>query len=978
MFLVQTKQSGSNRKSTAVLILGWVLTLLLTAHAHAGLGESNYVSESSLPGAFALVGEKTTAQIYVDASDEKGVVRAASDLQTDIHKVTAKRPALVNQIDQLSGAAVIVGTIGKSALIDHLIQTGKMDPSPIVGKWDAYHIEVVQNPLPKVPVALIIAGANKRGTTYGVYDVSEQIGVSPWYYWADVPVAKKQQVYIVGDTKIQDAPKVKYRGIFLNDEAPALSSWVNANHGNYNHEFYIKVFDLLLRLKANFMWPAMWNNAFSDDDPQNMILADEYGIVMSNSHHEPMMRADKEWNRYGKGAWEYSTNPDNLYQFWQAGAQRNKPYESIFTLGMRGQEDKPMSEGENIDLLERIVKDQRKIIADVFKDRDVTDVPQVWCLYKEVQAYYEKGMRVPEDVILLWTDDNWGNIRRLPTPEERLRSGGAGVYYHFDYVGGPRSYRWINTVPLAKIWEQMHLAYVYQADEIWITNVGDLKPMEYPIEFFLRMAWDPEDWPKERIQEFGQLWAAREFGPEYAAEIEALMTGYTRHNGRRKPELMEPSTYSLLYYQEVERVEAELNDLVARAEALYQKIPKAKQDAFFQLVYHPVKATATVTLMNIAVGKNRLYANQGRANTNEYADLAKQYFQQDAALKQQYHSLNGGKWNHFMNQPHIGYTNWNNPEGDQLPVTYQYQPGAYAEMGIALEGIEEGWPASVSGEWPHTGSFELNFDQNGQGRRWFDIYNRGTQAFEFTASPQQPWIQLTLVKGKVDVVQRVFVSIDWEALPEGESVGTIGIRGTGWQGGKIKINAFKPNLALQKKAKGYLDADGYIAIDAAHFQRSHSVDGIAWQEIEQLGRTVSSISTFPVGDKSFRKPQKAPYVEYDVTFFHSGEFEITTLLAPTWPLVPDRGMRYAIAIGNEKPQVVDFVAGMKSTDAGWEQSVEDGVRVGISRHKVNKAGVTTLRLYMVDPAVTVQKLMVDTGGLLPSYLGPPQSPFIVR
>lgn len=955
---------------------GFILLTLLGGipSAMAALGDPSYVSEQPAPNALPLVDKSSVATLYFDKDDEKGVARVVDDLKKDIERVTSKTARVVHSANALGEYAVIVGTIGRSQLVDQLIAQGKIDPSGIADSWDAYHMEVVEAPVAGVKRALVIAGANKRGTSYGVYDVSESIGVSPWYYWADVPVERKKAIYILAGTRIQEAPAVKYRGIFLNDEAPALTSWVNENHGNYNHEFYVKVFELLLRLRANFLWPAMWNNAFADDDPQNMILADEYGIVMSTSHHEPMMRADKEWNRYGEGEWEYSTNPENLYEFWVDGAERNRPYESIYTLGMRGQEDKPMSEGENIGLLERIVKDQRKIIEDVFTERDVTEVPQVWCLYKEVQAYYEKGMRVPDDVILLWTDDNWGNIRRLPTPEERNREGGAGVYYHFDYVGGPRSYRWINTVPLAKIWEQMNLANVYDATEIWITNVGDLKPMEYPIEFFLRMAWNPERWDRDSIQEFGRLWATREFGEAYAEEIEGLMTAYTRHNGRRKPELMEPDTYSLLHYAEAERIEQELKDMVARAEALYKAIPKEHKDAFFQLVYFPVKATATVTLMNIELGRNRLYAEQGRANANDHAELAKRYFQQDAELEKQYHSINNGKWNHFMNQPHIGYTNWNNPEGDQMPASYEYNPGDYAEMGIAVEGIAAGWPASVSGEWPHTGRFELSFDQNGKAERWFTVYNRGTKPFEFTAKPSASWIQLSRSEGRVEGQQKVIVSVDWDALPEGVSEGSIGIRGTGWQGAKLQVSATKPNPKVVANAKGFIEADGYLAIEAANFSSNEAVDGLSWKEIEQHGRTESAISVFPVGDRSFKNPRKAPYVEYDVTFFTTGEVDVHTVLAPSWPIVPDRGMRYAVAIGDEKPQIVDFVAGMQDTDKAWEESVKDGVRVGLSKHEVKNAGPNKIRLYMVDPAVTVQKIMVDTGGLLPSYLGPPQSP----
>ncbi|WP_339066646.1 glycosyl hydrolase 115 family protein [Teredinibacter turnerae] len=932
----------------------------------ASLGEASYITQNPKRGSLVLVDDKQQATLFVDNGDFKGVVRAAGDLQSDIERVTGKTPKVVNDATTLKGQAVIIGTIGKSPVIDKLIADKIIDPGRIADKWDAYHLEVVNNPLPGVDRALVIAGADKRGTIYGIYDVSEQIGVSPWYYWADVPTEHKDALYVLNKTRVQDAPKVKYRGIFLNDEAPALSSWVAANHGNYTHEFYVKVFELLLRLKANFLWPAMWNNAFADDDPQNMILADEYGIVMSTSHHEPMMRADKEWNRHGKGVWEYSSNPENLYDFWVDGAKRNKDYESIYTLGMRGQEDKPMSEGENIGLLEKIVHDQREILGNVFTDQPLEEVPQVWCLYKEVQAYYEKGMRVPDDVILLWTDDNWGNIRRLPTPEERKRSGGAGVYYHFDYVGGPVSYRWINNTPISRIWEQMNLAYNYDANKIWITNVGDLKPMEFPIEFFLRMAWDPERWPQTRLQEFGRLWAEREFGPEYAAEIEALVSGYTRHSGRRKPELIKPDTYNLLNYREAERVKAELEDLVVRAEALAKKIPADKQDAYFQLVLHPVKATATVTLLNIAVGENRLYANQSRNNANNYAEKALDLFAQDAALKDKYHSINGGKWNNFMNQPHIGYTNWNNPEGDQMPVTYDYMPGNYAEMSIAVEGNPN--------IWPDNGGQALAFDQNGQDSRWLDVYNRGTREFGYTLTPSDDWIKLSKTEGKTKGTERITVSIDWKKLPEGTSTGSIGAKGPSWNRARIKVSAYKPNKSLERRAKGFLEADGYIAIEAASASRGSASKGIAWTEIPGYGHTHSGMTPLPVTDQVFEDPTQAPYLEYDLTFFNKGEFDVNLVMAPSWPIFPGRGLRYAIALGDEKPQVVDFLEGFNGTDGAWGKVVSDNRRISTSRHTVEEPGRTKLRIYMVDPAVTFQKIMIDTGGLKPSYLGPQESP----
>lgn len=945
--------------------LCWISLLL--APACFALGEVSWLAKDASNN-LVLVDKNNNAELIIDTDEFPGVLRAAKNLQTDIEKISGKKPGLSNFIGDKNSPLVIIGTLGNSKIIDQLIAANKIDVSKIRDQWDAYQVEVIEQPFPHTRRALVIVGANKRGTMYGIYSLSEQIGVSPWYWWADVPVKKKSTLYIDKKLQLTEIPKVKYRGIFLNDEAPALTNWVAEKYGNYNAQFYEKIFELLLRLKANFLWPAMWNNAFADDDPQNMILADEYGIIMSTSHHEPMMRADKEWNRYGKGPWEYSKNPENLYNFWVDGAKRNKPYESIYTLGMRGQQDEPMSEGENIDLLEKIVSDQRKILGDVFGEDKLTEVPQVWALYKEVQGFHERGMRVPDDVILLWCDDNWGNIRRLPTPEERKRVGGAGVYYHFDYVGGPRSYRWINTVSIAKIWEQMHLAYTYEANQIWIVNVGDLKPMEYPIEFFLNMAWNPEAWPKERIPEFATLWAEREFGKEHAQEIAAIMTGYTRHNLRRKPELQDASIYSQLNYEEADRVTAEIKSYAARAETLYAKIPREQRDAFFQLVFFPAKASAIITELYDAQAKNHLYAQQARANTNEYADKVRELFAADAALEQEYHQLNGGKWNHFMSQPHIGYSNWNNPPEDTMPVTHHYEPHNSAEMGIAVEGIATAWP--------HPGSYQLGrFDPLGTQQRTIEVFNKGKESFTATAKVSAPWIILNHTSVQVDATAQFRVSIDWSKAPQGEATGSVQITGTGWGGASIAVKAV--NTPLNKRAlKGFVEADGYIAIEAEHFHRRGDTNNgkgakLRWERIPEHGRTLSSMSVYPITDKSFSDATSAPYLEYDFFSQSSGEFNVEGLFAPSWPLMPGRGLRYAVAIDGEPAQIVDLIA--DTSAQAWEESVRSDVRRSVTSHKVAKAGRHKLRIYSLDPGVTLQKILIDTGGLLPSYLGPQES-----
>ena len=940
------------------------LLVVLTAGLFNCVSAAGYVSHVGHEQDFALVHKQKVAPIYIDEAEPQGLKLAVANLQGDIFKVSGANAKLLHS-KKTTDTLLIVGTLQNSSLLKELVASGKLKVEELEGQWEGFHIQTIQRPFKNVEQAVVIAGSDMRGAIFGVYDLSEKIGVSPWYWWADVPVKQAKSLFVKADTLVQDKPKVRYRGIFLNDEAPALSGWVHAKFGDYNSEFYQHVFELLLRLKANFLWPAMWNNAFSLDDPNNPQLANTMGIVMSTSHHEPMMRADKEWNRVGKGKWDYAVNSQNLYQFWQEGAKRHLNLESVFTLGMRGQQDEPMGETENIALLEKIVADQRKILGETFGQDKLTEVPQVWALYKEVQGYYENGMRVPDDVTLLWSDDNWGNLRRLPTPEERQRSGGAGVYYHFDYVGGPRSYRWINTVPIAKIWEQMNLAYQYQANRIWLTNVGDLKPMEFPTDFFLRMAWNPEQYKADNLIEYGQQWATQQFGAEYAKEIEQIMTVYTRHNGRRKPELMSADTYSVLNYQEAERVSTELQDYVSRAQAIYAKLPANTQDAFFQLVLHPVKATAIINQLYYSQALNHLYASQGRASTNDYAQAVKDWFAADQALEEQYHQLGDGRWDHFMSQPHIGYTHWNNPPTNTLPVVSVNQPAPVADMGVAVEGNAVAWPQPTR--------LALDFDRYGQQQRYIDVFNKGTLSFDITVKASDDWIQVKDIPSQIAKENRLWVNIDWAKVPSQQATGQIMIKGTGWGGATINISAFKPSA---NDVHGFVEADGYIALEAASGTEGNTNQRAQWQEIPNHGRTASSMTgllTHP--EQSFiNDPAQAPYLEYPLYFFSQGPVEITTVVAPSLNFVPDRGIRFAIGFADETPQIVDILA--DNSQQSWEESVKNAVKTLSSQHKVAKPGIQKLRLYLLESGLTVQKIIINTGNLKASYLGPVQSQFI--
>ncbi|QJR82830.1 glycosyl hydrolase [Alteromonas pelagimontana] len=950
-----------------------MVVLLLLAFS-ASANASNYLTAPG-EGAFALVSQEgAAAPLIIDVEASAGLRRAVTDLQNDIQRVTGLQPLIESTLPQNAQQVVIIGELGRSKLLAQLIAAGKLNVEGIAQKWDGYLIQHLRHPFEGVEQAWIIAGADKRGAIYGSYDISETIGVSPWYWWADVPVIQKDNLYLAADTRIEDFPRVKYRGIFLNDEAPALTSWSQEKFGGYNAAFYEHVFELLLRLKGNFLWPAMWNNAFADDDPQNAVLADEMGIVMSTSHHEPMMRADKEWNRYGEGKWEYSTNPDNLAAFWEEGAKRYQHREGVFTLGMRGQEDTPMSEGENVALLEKVVADQRAILAKTFTDRPLADVPQVWTLYKEVQGFYERGMRVPEDVTLLWSDDNFGNIRRLPTKEERSRKGGAGVYYHFDYVGGPRSYRWINTVPLGKVYEQMSQAYEYGARTIWVTNVGDLKPMELPIDFFLSMAWNPTRFNGDSPKAFTEQWAAQQFGSDNASTVSSLLNTYTLHNGRRKPEALEPDTYSIDNYNEASRVAADLQAASAIAAELQQSLSAQYQSSFFQLVGYPLWASQAVFELNRHQALNARYAAQQRALTNDMATATQGWFKRDAELTARYHQLKEGRWNGMMSQPHIGYVNWRNPPANIPPVLHTKalaQP-AVADMGVTVAGAQTYWPAN---EYSDEALQLDRFTFFGESSRSITIYNRQSKPFTYRASTSAPWVQLSEQTGSVTDSKNLAVSIDWAALPAGVSKAQVSITGTGWGGATVNVVAEKPETNAIQSAGGFVEADGYISMPASDGRVKQNTDASQWQRIELLGRTGSAMRAWQAADKALSGTEAArPYLEFPLTFFSTGEHTVDFYLSPSFGVTPDNHLRFAFALDNHAAVTLQGAVDKKD----WAKGVLDNVRKVTATMKVARPGKHVLRIYLQDMGVVLQKIVIHTDEIKPSYLGPPPSRWVVK
>ena len=589
------------------------------------------------------------------ASEHSCVQRAAASLATDFEQVTGTRPA------SSDNPKILIGTVGTNKQIDLWVKQGIL-PN-LKGKTEKFIIKTIGE-------QLVIAGSDKRGTVYGIYELSRQIGVSPWYFWADVPIEKHADIYIKKGEYTDGEPAVRYRGLFLNDEAPCLTTWVKNTFGTDfgDHRFYEKVFELILRLKGNYLWPAMWGWAFYADDPENLKTADAMGIMMGTSHHEPMARNHQEYarDRKGWGAWNYATNKQNLDRFFREGIERMNGTDDIVTIGMRGDGDEAMGNGTDTKLLESIIDNQRRIIKEVTK-RPAKKTPQIWALYKEVQDYYDAGLRVPDDVTVLLCDDNWGNVRRLPTAEEQKRKGGWGLYYHVDYVGAPRNTKWINVTPIQNMWEQLQLAYNGGIRQLWILNVGDLKPMEYPIQLFMDMAWNPTKYTvdcsasplgsSKNLLDHTRDFCAESFGCDQACEAASILNLVSKYNGRITAEMLDAKTYTT---DEFAQVVAEYQALEARALRQFITLKPECRDAYRQLILFPVQAMGNIYEMYYAQAMNHELAAAGDPDANCWAERCRQAFKRDSLLCLQYNKeIAGGKWDGMMIQKHISYKDWN-------------------------------------------------------------------------------------------------------------------------------------------------------------------------------------------------------------------------------------------------------------------------------------------------------------------------------
>lgn len=622
-----------------------------------------------------------------------------------------------------------------------------------------------------------------------------------------------------------------------------------------------------------------------------------------------------------------------------------------------------MTQGTAINLLEKIVEDQREIIHEV-TGKPIDEVPQSWALYKEVQDYYDKGMRVPEDITLLLCDDNWGNIRKLPKAEDRDRPGGFGIYYHFDYVGGPRNYKWLNTNQIERTWEQMHLAYEYGARELWIVNVGDIKPMELPISFFLDYAWDPEKIAVSDLPGYYVSWAREQFGPEYSDDIADILAKYTKYNARRKPEMLSPDTYSLENYREAEKVVQEYNHIRTRAEEIYEKIDSEYRDAYFQLVLFPVQACANLNDLYFSAALNEKYAQQGRATTTAMAEKVEELFARDVELTRQYHEdLAGGKWKHMMSQTHIGYTYWQEPPENKMPDVMKITVPDDANMGVQVEGenMDEKSGLPIFPEYDR---------YNRQSYR-IVIYNRGSNPFSYSLTSDVDWLKIIPAQGEIASESEVEISVDWKIKGEGKESALVTVSGAGKDQHILVIADNTPYLE-EIAGPVFLEDNGHISIEASRAALKTGGD-VEWIQIPNLGRTGSALASFPVNAPVYEPGGSSPHLEYSVFIKDTGNVDVIAMLSPTLNFHNSEGRRIAVSFDDDEPQILNIHAG--NSMWLWEKWVGSNIIYCTSQHNISTPGLHRLNYWLVDPGLVLQKIVVNTGGLKKSYLGPPESYF---
>lgn len=973
------------------ILLGGMLLL----SSSAALAQVSLSQNSSGSNVFSLVGKKDKACVYYDAKDFEVVKTTAGLFANDVKEVSGQLLGVATTKEAPQKNCIIIGTLGHNEWIDQMIAKKKLDVEPLKNRWESYLVQLVRNPLPGVDKALVIVGSDRRGAAYGLLSVSRTIGVSPWYWWADAPIIKKDQLHLRVDKYISKEPTVKYRGIFINDEDWGLYRWSRDNFekelGNFGPRTYAKVCELLLRLQANYLCPAMHDASMAFHRiPENRVVADRFAILMGASHCEPLLfNTASEWKRDKMGEWDYINNKKGVDSVLNVRVKECAPFENVYTLALRGLHDRAMNAsndmGDRKDMLQEALMAQRQMLIDAI-GKPGEEIPQAFTPYKEVLDVYDEGLELPDDVTIIWPDDNYGYMKRLSSPKEQKRSGRSGVYYHSSYLGKPHDHLWMNTVSPTLMYEELRKAYDATADRIWLLNAGDIKSCEFAVDYFLTMAFDIDAFNFERAANYRTEWLCGMLGDQYRNEYQDVVNSFYKLAFARKPEFMgwgyqwttdkhgrERNTdtdFSLTNYREVDNRLSEYRRIGGIVENILNNMSDEKQKAcFYQSLYYPVKGCELLNRMVLDGQRNRWYAIQQRASAKDLKKSAKACYDSLEVITKGYNSLLDGKWNHVMTMKQ-GFA----AAYFELPKLRDVELAPAASLGVMAEG-----EAVLKGlqSFHSLPCFNTYLRQS----YYIDVFNKGATPLKWKTSVTNDWILVSKKSGETATEERIEVSIDWAKVPAGERIlGTLDIMSDRGEKETVYISVFNPTSpSLAEMDTLFVENNGYVAMDAASFHRKVENDDIKMIVIPNLGFENTAVQLGnPMAKAQRTAGRNTPRLEYDFYTFEQGSVDVYTYVLPTFPISKDRGYagheatnvetKYGVCI-DEGPVMNPSTSSFEYAQI-WYESVLKNCRINKTTLHIDKPGKHTVKIICGDAGTVLQKVVLDFGGMKRSYMGP--------
>ena len=969
---------------------------------------------------FDIIKDGISAELLVEDSAFEGVKKIADVVADDIESVCKNRPYISASVEECTSSRVIIfATIGRSEILNKLYGSELVDIKLIADKKESFFISQIDfsalDP-ERTGQVILVAGSDKRGTIYGMFKISEACGVTSLAYFGDCDPKENDNVMLtssflkkdkslkerVTDVFVSKVPSVEYRGFFINDEWPAFGGWSRDRFGGFTSECYKHIFIFLLRMRGNFLWPAMWSSIFSQDGPgiENAKLADCLGVIMGTSHHEPLCRAGEEWQKiyrnYGESnSWNFINNKEAITEFWRDGLNRNKKFENLYTIGMRGEADSKLlgedaTMADNINVVKDAIITQHKLLKECIGD-DLKEIPRVLAIYKEVEDYYYgdetceglKDWEELKDVIFLLSDDNWANTRGLPTEDERLHPGGYGMYYHFDYHGGPISYEWQNTSRLTKTWEQMTQAYEYGVRKEWIVNVGDLKGNEYPLTYFMALAYDYETWSRPNMTDaFLDEWLDIHFHGDLDEDeknkMKKLIEGVTRLNALRKPESLSPGIYDPVSFGETKRMMSFANELLDIAEELRATLKDGVLEAYKSLFYYQFVGSLNILLMTLEAGLNEYLSKNRSLAANEYADSIKERSGFMGKLIQEYNAWRGGKWVHMLESGHTGLRTWDDHDWG-YPVSSYVNPIHKPKIFAYIVGDRN---YSLGSHWQFGKPIVNRFMTDGNiNELTVRLESRGDVDFTYEVTVDKDWLTASCDTKTVRIVDKPYAEIrltcDKNKLSGCEQADVdIKVCFENKDETELKFCIIADRIP-EAGYDAFYESNGIICIEAAHFNESISKDmSEGFRIIKHLGRMGDAVKCFPV-TKDYRNDPQAPYLRYDVIASEDGIYNIEVDILSRNPVVTGDDMILYVSAGETDKVALnavedDFYAG--HTCPQWCEGVLDNVRRITSKLELRK-GKNSICIQAGSPNVSFDKLILwrEEIDLPYSYLGPMES-----